>query len=117
MSLDKVKEILNREALPEFTSILIGTEDGLPVVSTMNENFGQDNAGLLTVILNSIELLKKISDLGEMNYIVSVHENGGIFMAKIDSRHYMLITFNRKLKIGILIFHVRRIIREIRKYL
>jgi len=117
MSLDKIKEILVREALPEFTSILIGTEDGLPVVSAMNKKFEQNDAGLLTVILNSIELLKKISDLGEMNYMISIHENGGIFMAKIDPRHYILITFERKLKIGVLIFHVKKVIRKVRKYL
>lgn len=117
MDLDKIKEILVRESLPEFTLVLIGTEDGLPVVSAIDKGLKKNGAGLLATILNSIDLLRKISSLGEINYIISIHENEGIFMTKIDPRHYILITFRSKLKIGILFFHVRRMIEKLRKYL
>ncbi|HDJ89981.1 MAG TPA: hypothetical protein ENG40_04735 [Thermoprotei archaeon] len=117
MSLEEMRKVLIKESPPQFISILIGTEDGLPIISTMSKEYEKNSAGLLATILNTVELLAKLSNLGKINYIISNHEEGGIFVTKISSKYYILIIFEKGLKEGILFFHVKRIISKIKKYL
>ncbi len=120
LSLDEIKKLIDPVyRVTGVEGIVIATNDGLPLMSSLGDREQEEKVAALTAVLSEVgNRTSQELGKGEAEWItINTAGGAGVLLMKLEEIGYMAVLFNRDTKLGVLLYTLRDIRKRLQRVL